>query len=161
MINLYLIRHSTAEKISVLKKDIDRRLSPDGIVLIQTAVKFWKSVIPAFDLIITSPLVRAVQTANLIAESINYTGEIITDNNLGPGSKTTDLIEILNSSGKENIACIGHQPDLSLHVSNFISSNGCVLHFPPAAICKIRFNAAANFAKGELIYLIPPDVFIK
>src|SRR5690606_30155233 len=115
--------------------------SPDGIELIQTAVKFWKSVVPAFDLIITSPLVRAVQTGNLIAESMNYNGEVITDNNLGPGSRTNDLIEIINSYGKENIACIGHQPDLSAHVSNFISSNGCVLHFPPAAICKIRFSS--------------------
>lgn len=159
MINLYLIRHSIAEKISLQRKDFERQLSPEGIELIKTAVKYWKSVIPALDFIITSPLVRAVQTGKLIAENMNYKGEIITDNNLAPGSRTNDVMEILKTYGKENIACIGHQPELSMHVSNFISSNGCVLHFPPAAICKIRFMGSPNYAKGELIYLIPPDIF--
>lgn len=159
--NLYLIRHSEAEKISPLKKDFDRELTSEGIELLRKAVQYWQKIINGFDLIVTSPLVRAVQTSEIIAESFNYSKEVIKDNNLATGAVTGDLIELINTYNVENIACIGHQPDLSNHVSNIISTNGCTLHFPPAAICKIRFNGLAKFSKGELIYLIPPDIFKK
>ncbi|MFO7524836.1 MAG: phosphohistidine phosphatase SixA [Ignavibacteriaceae bacterium] len=157
--NLYLIRHSIAEKISPQKKDFDRELTAEGKEVLMSAVTYWKRIIPKFDIILCSPLLRAVETANIIANNSDYKNEIFIDNNLAAGANTNDLIEILNSYNYENIACIGHQPDLSEHVSNFISNNGCVLHFPPAAICKIRFNGSAKFSKGELIYLIPPEIF--
>lgn len=159
--NLYLVRHSLAEKISPLKKDFDRELTAEGKDLLKFAADYWKRIVPSIDLIITSPLVRAVQTSEMISQSFDYEKEIIKDNHLATGSKTSDLIEILNSLNVENIFCIGHQPDLSMHVSNFISTNGSVLHFPPASICKIRFNGSAKFSKGELIYLIPPEIFKK
>jgi phosphohistidine phosphatase len=159
--NLYLIRHSEAERISPLKKDFDRELTPEGIKLLRKAVEYWQKIINGFDLIVTSPLVRAVQTSDIIAEGFNYSNEVIKDNNLAAGAVTGDLIELINTFNVENIACIGHQPDLSNHVSNTISTNGCTLHFPLAAICKIRFNGQAKFSKGELIYLIPPEIFKK
>lgn len=159
--NLYLIRHSIAEKISPDKKDFERELTSEGNKLLRTAVEYWKRIVPGLDLIISSPLTRASQTSEIIAELFNYSKEVIKDNHLANGAKTSDLIEILNSFNIENIACVGHQPDLSLHVSNFISSIGCVLHFPPASICKIRFNGKAKLSKGELIYLIPPEIFVK
>ncbi len=157
--NLYLIRHSEAEKISPPKKDFDRQLTGEGIELIKSAVKYWKKIIPKFDLIITSPLLRAVQTSKIVADGLNYTKEVIKDNNIAAGASTSNVIEIINSYNVEDIAIIGHQPDLSNHVSNFISGNGCVLHFPPASICKIRFSGLAGYSRGELIYLIPPDIF--
>lgn len=161
MINLYLIRHGEAEKISPLKKDFDRELTDDGKFLLQSAVEYWKKIIPTFDIILSSPLIRAVQTSEIIANGFNYNKEILKDNNLATGARTDDLIEIINHFHFENIACIGHQPDLSFHVSNLISNTGCTLHFPPASICKIKFNGAAKFSKGELIYLIPPEIFKK
>lgn len=159
--NLYLIRHSEAEKVSPQKKDFDRELTPGGIELLKSAIAYWKRIIHGFDLIVTSPLIRAVQTSEIIANGFNYSKEVIKDNNLGTGAITSDLIELINTFSVENIACIGHQPDLSNHVSNIISKSGCTLHFPPAAICKIRFNGQAKFSKGELIYLIPPEIFNK
>ncbi len=159
--NLYLIRHSIAEKISPGSKDFSREITLEGKDLLIAAAKYWKRIIPGFDLIVTSPLVRAVQTSEIIADVFGYNREILKDNNLAAGAKTSDLIEILNAYNLENIACIGHQPDLSNHVSNFISPKGSVLHFPPAAICKIRFSGQTKFSLGELIYLIPPEIFKK
>lgn len=161
MINLYLIRHSIAEKISLTRKDFDRELTVEGKDVLSDAAGYWKRIIPDFDIILTSPLIRAVQTSEIIANIFAYEKEIVKDNNLAAGARTNDLIEILNSNNYENVACIGHQPDLSEHVSNFISGSGCVLHFPPAAICKIRFSGKAKFSNGELIYLIPPEIFKK
>lgn len=159
--NLYLLRHSIAEKISPVKNDFDRELTQEGKDLLKDAAAYWKKIIQGFDLIITSPLVRAVQTSDIITEIFGYNREVIKDNNLATGARTSDLIEILNTYGLENIACIGHQPDLSFHVSNLISNTGCYLHFPPASICKIRIEGTAKFSKGELIYMIPPEIFKK
>lgn len=157
--NLYLIRHSEAERVSTQKKDFDRELTNEGIELLKSAVNYWRRIIHGLDIIVTSPLVRAVQTSEIIADKFNYIKEVIKDNNLGTGANTGDLIELINTISAENIACIGHQPDLSNHVSNLISNKGCTLHFPPAAICKIRFSGQVKFSRGELIYLIPPEIF--
>ena len=157
--NLFLIRHSEAEKISPGKRDFDRVLTEGGKELLGSATEYWKKIIVGFDLIITSPLVRAVQTSEIIADKFSHKGEILKDNNLATGARTNDLIEILNTFNYENIACIGHQPDLSSHVSNFISSNGCSLRFPPASICKIRFSGQVRFSGGEMIYFIHPEIF--
>ena len=50
--NLYLIRHSIAEKISPSKKDFERELTSGGNQLLRSAVEYWKGIVPGFDLII-------------------------------------------------------------------------------------------------------------
>ena len=157
--NIYLIRHSDAEKASLKIKDFDRELSTKGKSKIKIAVENWKNIIPAFDYIVTSPLKRAAQTAKIIASGFNYEDEIIIDKRMGTGSKTEDLIDIANYLGSENIAFIGHQPDLAIHTSNLISSSGAFLDFKPASIVKISFNNKIRTTKGYLEFLIPPQAY--
>lgn len=157
--NLYLIRHSVAEGITFGKKDYSRDLTKDGEVLIRNAAGYWKNIIPGFDKILTSPYNRAVQTAEIISSVFGNSNKPIVENTFSPGSTTSNLIDTINEAKVENIACVGHQPDLSNHISSLISNSGCQLHFPPGSIAKIRFNGIARFGKGELIYLIPPEVF--
>jgi phosphohistidine phosphatase len=157
--NLYLVRHSDAEKMQAGKKDSDRRLSKDGKDRIKRVAIRWIYFMKTLDFICTSPYLRAVETAELIAECFEYKGEIINDNILSAGSYTKDLIELVNSLGGDNILIVGHQPDLSEHVSNLISSNGALVDFRKATIAKISFNGKVNFSKGYLEFLIPSATF--
>lgn len=159
--NLYLVRHADAEKTQPGKKDEDRKLSKEGKERIQGVANQWFYFIKKLDLICTSPFIRAVETAEIIAKCFEYKGEIIRDNLLAAGSYTKDLIQLINSLQGEDILIVGHQPDLSEHVSNFISSNGALVDFKKAAIAKIAFNGKANLSKGYLEYLIPATVFLK
>ena len=157
--NIYLIRHGDAEKSSIGKKDFDRDLTASGITKLKTAVVNWKVLIDNFDYIISSPLVRARHTASLIAEVYEFKKEIILDKKLSPGSKTESLIEIANSLSGEEIAFVGHQPDLSEHLSNMISSKGAYLDFKKSAIAKISFYNKAHLGKGMLEFLIPANAY--
>jgi phosphohistidine phosphatase len=157
--NIYLIRHGDAEKSSINKKDFDRDLTASGITKIKTAASSWKVLIENFDCIISSPLIRAHHTASVIAEVYGLKKDIIVDKKLSPGSRVESIIEIANSLSAENIAFVGHQPDLSEHLSGMISSKGAYLEFKKGAIAKISFYNKAHLGKGMLEFLIPASAY--
>lgn len=158
--NLYLVRHSLAENISENKKDFDRELTEEGKYIIRKTSSSWKSYIENVDVILTSPLVRAIQTAEIISLNLQEKSNIIRDNNLGTGSRTADLIDLLNSLEHENVIVVGHQPDLSQHLNNFCGTGSFNLAFPPAALAKIEFNNSIKYGKGKLICFIPPIIHL-
>ena len=159
--NLYLVRHADAEKTQPGKKDEDRRLSKEGKERIRGAAERWFYFIKKIDSICTSPFIRAVETAEIIAKCLEYKGEIIKDKVLAAGSFTKDLIVLVNSLNGDEILLVGHQPDLSEHVSNLISSKGALVEFKKAAIAKISFNGKVDLSKGYLEYLIPSTLFLQ
>jgi phosphohistidine phosphatase len=157
--NIYLIRHGDAERISLDKKDYDRELTPTGKIKLKSAVFNWNNTIKEFDFIITSPLVRAIQTANIIAEQYNASDKIVIDKKLSPGCDTGDIMEIANSLSGEEIAFVGHQPDFSEVLSDLISHKGAFIDFKKGAIAKISFDHKVKPADGTLEFLIPVSVF--
>lgn len=159
--NLYLVRHAEAEKLQPGRKDSDRKLTRDGKDRIKNAADQWLHFIKKPDFICTSPYVRAVETAEIIAKSFDFKKEIIIDKSLAAGCLTKDLIELVNSLDGEDIMVVGHQPDLSEHVSNLISARGAFIEFKKASIAKISFNGRINLSKGYLEYLIPAGAFLK
>jgi phosphohistidine phosphatase len=158
--NLYLIRHSIAESITIDKKDFDRELTEEGKFVIKKTSEAWKNYVGNIDVVLTSPLKRAIQTAEIISSNLQDIPNVIKDNNLGTGSRTADLIDILNSFEYKNVVVVGHQPDLSYHLNNFCGTGSFNLAFPPAALAKVEFDNTIKYGKGRLIYFIPPIIHI-
>lgn len=158
--NLYLIRHSIAENITIDKKDFDRELTEEGKFVIKKTSEAWKNYVGDIDVVLTSPLKRAIQTAEIISSNLQDIPNVIKDNNLGTGSRTADLIDILNSFEYKNVVVVGHQPDLSYHLNNFCGTGSFNLAFPPAALAKVEFDNTIKYGKGRLIYFIPPIIHI-
>jgi len=158
--NLYLIRHSIAENITMDKKDFDRELTEEGKFVIKKTSEAWKNYIGNVDVVLTSPLKRAMQTAEIISTNLQDKQNLIKDNNLGTGSRTADLIDILNSLDYKNVLVVGHQPDLSQHINNFCGTGSFNLAFPPASLAKIEFDNTIKYGRGRLIYFIPPIIHI-
>lgn len=157
--NLYLIRHSTAEKANPPKKDFERELTVEGKELISKAANGWKKIIPTFDLVLYSPYLRAEQTAKIIGEVFNIPDKLSKENNLAAGCSTGMLIDTLSLYDFENIAVVGHQPDLSHHIANLCSKNSMNISFPAGAISKINFPGAVKFSSGKLEFLIPAEAY--
>ncbi len=157
--NLYLIRHSISEKLNPNKKDFERELTSEGIELIRKASEGWKKVIPSLELILYSPYVRAEQTAKIIAEVFGIKDKLMKENNIAAGCSTGNLIDVLTVYDEQNIAVVGHQPDLSNHISNLCTNNHLKISFPPAAIARISFEGLLKFGYGRLEFLIPPEVY--
>lgn len=160
-LNIYLIRHSDAESVAKGLKDADRQLTEDGVKRIKEASLKWKVFLPEINFIVSSPYVRALQTAKIIAEVYNCSDKVLVDKKIGCGSKTSDLVEIANSLEAEHIAFVGHQPDMSEHISSFISTNYAFAEFKKGTIARISFHNKAREGKGILEYLIPPGCLIK
>jgi phosphohistidine phosphatase len=158
--NLYLIRHSIAENITIDKKDFDRELTEEGKFVIKKTSEAWKNYIGNVDVVLTSPLRRAIQTAEIISTNLQDKQNLIKDNNLGTGSRTADLIDLLNSMEYKNVVVVGHQPDLSHHINNFCGTGSFNLAFPPASLAKIEFENSIKYGRGRLIYFIPPIIHI-
>ena len=76
-------------------------------------------------LILTSPLVRAVQTADILAEALSYIGPVVVTDELSPGFDPTALRRVLDTFPQvDELVIVGHEPDLSGVVSSLISLEG-------------------------------------
>lgn len=157
--NLYLIRHGIAEDKKPGQRDYDRELTEEGRKKMAAASKAWKEIIPSFDTLISSPLIRALQTAEIVRKAYGIKEDVIQDNRLMPGSRTEDIIAILNEMQGENLAIFGHEPDFSMHVSRLISNSGAEIDFKKGAIAKITFPGRARLSAGTLEFLIPVKAF--
>jgi phosphohistidine phosphatase len=157
--NIYLIRHSDAEKSSETVKDNDRKLTKEGELKARASAAGWKNLIKGFDYIVSSPLTRAVETAKITSEIFGHGKEIVIDKKIACGSRTEELIELANSLGGEDVAFVGHEPDCSEHISRLTSISGSFVEFKKCAIAKICFQNKARIGKGILEFLIPPKAF--
>ncbi|HSP88138.1 MAG TPA: histidine phosphatase family protein, partial [Ignavibacteriaceae bacterium] len=126
---------------------------------IRKAAEGWKKIIKHFDVIASSPLTRALQTAEIIAEVFQYKEKIITDKKITSGSHLDDIIDLIKSVDGDNIAIVGHEPDMSRHLSAFVSSSGMYADFKKGYIAKIKFEGKIRASSGTLEFLIPQDLF--
>ncbi len=141
------------------KKDFDRELTPSGRIKFKNAAEHLKNIIPSFDFIVSSPFVRAFQTAQILGEVFGYTKEIITEKKLSPGGSTESVVEIANALDGGEIAFVGHQPDFGEHVSNLLSGEEIMVDFKKGTVAKISFNNKVRLTKGILEFLIPAGIF--
>lgn len=154
--NIYLVRHGQSEKASANKPDEKRELTSDGIIELQNSAKLWKQYINKIDIILTSPLLRAIQTAEIVKSIFNLDAEIFKETALINGGLTKDLLNVVSAYGKEETVLVGHQPDIASHISRMIYHSEINLRIPPATIAKISFKSNLIIGEGKLEFLIPP-----
>lgn len=157
--NIYLIRHGDAEKSSAKIKDSERQLTLEGNQKIKSAAEEWKLLVPQFTHILSSPYLRALQTAEIIRKAYNFPDSIITDKRLSPGNHTEELIDLTNQYLGHEMAFVGHEPDFSGHVSRLISSASAKIDFKKGMIAKISFSGKPKLNKGTLEFLIPTKAY--
>ena len=154
--NIYLIRHGKSEKPSEKKPGEKRELTSDGRIEVQKSANFWKQYINKIDIILSSPLTRAFQTAEIVKSVFNCNSEILKETTLLNGGQTEDLLNVVNAYGKEDTVLVGHQPDIAEHISRMIAYTETNLKIPPASITKISFKSNLLIGEGILEFLIPP-----
>jgi phosphohistidine phosphatase len=114
-VKLYLVRHAEAIERSGATPDASRCLTTKGrLAFRKTARRVRKAGIsPA--VIFTSPLLRAVQTAEILAERLGHEGPVVVTRELSPGFDLQALRSLLMGAGSpEEAAFVGHEPDLGL-----------------------------------------------
>ncbi|MGD0845533.1 MAG: histidine phosphatase family protein, partial [Geobacteraceae bacterium] len=137
---LIVVRHAAAvERSSDISEEI-RYLTPEGRVFFRkTARTMLKNGVEP-GLILTSPLLRAVQTADILAEALSYSGPFMVRDELRPGFDRQGLNKLLDDyRSVDEMVLVGHEPDLSNMVSFLISRPGG-FNFRKGAAIKLKID---------------------
>ncbi len=125
---LYVIRHGEAIDRSAAVREEDRWLTPAGRYEFRANARRLakKGIVP--DCIVTSPLVRAVQTADILADVLGFGGEIRVSRELAPGFGVEGLFRLVDANGTpRSLAVVGHEPDLGEVVARLLGIEGALL----------------------------------
>jgi phosphohistidine phosphatase len=158
---LLIIRHAKAEERSgrlfMRKKDADRRLTDEGRKDMRKHAKGLREIAPTIDVLATSPLVRARETAEIVAEVFGVS-KIVELALLAPESDKQALLAWLKEQAADaTIAIVGHEPHLSSFASLLIGEQErTVLTLKKGACCLIEFEDSPAAAAGVLLWLLQP-----
>jgi len=124
---IYFLRHASAgERMSNPKKDEKRPLDKTGIEQCGYVGRALTALDVQVDVIFSSPLKRATQTASLVGNEMGYEGKLQLTEALRPEASFADFRKLLDKYAKyESIMVVGHNPNLSEFLGRAISENGC------------------------------------
>jgi phosphohistidine phosphatase len=160
-LELYLIRHGlAAERGGEWPDDSKRPLTSDGIAKLRKEVKALEDLDVAFDQIISSPLVRTRQTADVFAQMKNKPA-VVTADALAPAGTPSGVIqEIAKHIRKGRIALVGHEPNLGELAAQLIGARE-PLEFKKGGICRIDFDVLPPKGLGTLKWFVTPKMLKK
>lgn len=125
--NIYIIRHAIAvdEGTSDYESDSERPLTDKGRKKMRQIAKGLRSLGVEFDLILSSPYVRARETAEILADVFKMKKKIDFSDNLIPmGNPELLITEVNEKYSAESMAVVGHEPHLSALVGLLAGENG-------------------------------------
>jgi phosphohistidine phosphatase len=154
---IYIIRHGVAaERGEEYPDDSKRPLIAKGIARLKREAKALDDLGVEFDQIITSPLVRAKQTADVFAETMKSKPPVATSDALTPaGTPAAVIQELARYSKKGRIALVGHEPNLGELAARLIGARTAI-EFKKGAICRIDFEVLPPKGHGQLRWFVTP-----
>ena len=160
--DLFVLRHGEAGKSSSLPGDSKRSLTDEGKQEIVDLSHGLKSLDIRPDYILTSPLLRAKETAEIVAKSLRYKGKIEEISSLKPESSRLEFYSMLSKLKQDSVVLIvGHEPYLSEMIGEGISQSGCKINLKKAGLAKIKVLSTLPKLKGELRWLLTPKILKK
>ncbi|RPI18116.1 MAG: phosphohistidine phosphatase SixA [Ignavibacteriae bacterium] len=158
--DVYLIRHGEAVELNKeIVEDGFRYLTREGREKAVEVAKRLKYLDTGFDCIVSSPLVRAVQTAEIFAAVLNHTTKVKTAVELIGGNTITRFKHLLQrNSHHKNIACFGHSPDVNHFATGLLKDHNVKelnLNFKTCSVCKIDYDLQSGI--GKFVYFLKSD----
>ena len=156
---LYLIRHAIAAERGEDWPDDDKRpLTERGVARFKESVAGLKELDVVVDEIFTSPLVRAKQTAELLAAGLSGKPSVKILDALAPGhTPTSVLAQLARAAKRRRIVLVGHEPDLGELAAHLIGA-GRALPFKKGGACRIDVESLTSRRAGALTWFVPPKV---
>jgi phosphohistidine phosphatase len=156
---LYLVRHAIAAERGEDWPDDDKRpLTERGIARFKESVKGLEVLDVELDEIFTSPLVRAKQTAELLADGVRGKPAVKVLEALSPGfAPATMLAQLSKAAKRRRIALVGHEPGLGELAAHLIGA-GRALPFKKGGVCRIDVESLTSRRAGALAWFVTPKV---
>ncbi len=159
-LQLVLVRHAIAEERGADWPDDDERpLSRDGARKWKRAARGLASVLPPIDLLLTSPLVRAVQTAETLARAASPSPKLHLFEGLRPGTRPSATIAALRTTAPRGgtVVLVGHEPSLSELAAALLHLEG-PLEFRKGAAMAMAMQGLGTRGPARLEWFLTPRV---
>jgi phosphohistidine phosphatase len=162
VIQLYLVRHAlAAERGEQYSDDAIRPLTEKGIARFRAAVKGLIALDVEIQLVLTSPLVRARQTANLLTELLPSRPPVVETPALAPGASFRAFVDAVSGHARNNrLALVGHEPGLG-EVAGRLIGTRTPLPFRKGGVCRIDVDALPPAGPGHLVWFATPRMLRK
>jgi phosphohistidine phosphatase len=158
-ISLYLVRHAiAAERGPKWPDDAKRPLTHKGMARMRLGVRGLRALGAEIDLVLSSPLVRAVQTADILVEGLGSAPRLELSSALAPGEPPSAVVAALSRhTTAQRIALVGHEPDLGKLAAWLIGAREPI-GFKKGGMCRIDVPALPPGRSGQLIWLAVPKM---
>jgi phosphohistidine phosphatase len=155
---LYFLRHASAgQRLISPKKDEKRGLDKDGIEQCGYIGRALASLGVQVEVIVSSPLKRATQTAALVGNEMGHEGKLTIENGLRPQANFADFQKMLGKYARQDsVLLVGHNPNLGEFLGRVISDSGCeaVVDLKKGAVAKVEMRRNT----GSLSWCITPRI---
>ena len=160
-VKLLFIRHGLAENQEAFAKtkkpDTLRPLTARGRKKMRKNALGLSYVVPSIDVLMTSPLVRALETAKIVRKFYPKARGVQLEE-LAPHAAREDLLKKLGQfKNNKVIALVGHEPHLSKIIDFFLTGgHKGFLDFKKGGACLLEFRNKLDKGGGHLVFLIQP-----
>jgi phosphohistidine phosphatase len=157
---LYFLRHGRADRSAWTgSNDFDRPLTDEGSERMAAQAAAMAALNLPLDVILTSPLARAMQTARIAAQELGMEAVLAVNDRLSPGFYIQDLKAILaEHSGSRGMMLVGHEPDFSEMISILIG--GGEVQVKKGSLIRVDLDDLEGLS-GHLVYSLPPKVLLR
>ena len=154
---LYFLRHGIAfEQTEWHGSDFDRPLTEKGKAKMQREAETIARLELGLDAVVTSPLIRARQTARIVAERLAAVDRLVLDERLGPEFDTGRLADIVQAHHDAGaLMIVGHEPNMSQTLGQVVGRARIVLKKGGLACVDLT---DASLPSGDLLWLVPPKI---
>ncbi len=159
--NLYILRHGIAIERGArgFENDADRPLTLKGEERVRNIASALQSLELSFDVILTSPFLRARQTAEIVADNFKVRANLLNTDHLVPdGNPEKLLLELRRMKPTPgNALLVGHEPYLSALVSTLVSGeNSLSVLLKKGGLCKLSAESLKYGRCATLEWLLTP-----
>src|SRR5262249_55485926 len=138
--------------------DEDRPLTDEGRDQAKQLAKALVARGVQFNAVISSPLIRARQTAEEMLQNMpGPLAELEFCRHLAPGGTARKLLRFVIGTSSESVALIGHEPDLSSFAGRMIGCRKAQIDLAKAGVVLVRFDGAPEKSQGVLAWLLTPE----
>jgi phosphohistidine phosphatase len=153
---LYFVRHAIAEDPTPDMLDTERQLTPKGIKRFTRSADTVKALGIEAARLYSSPLVRARQTAEILAKALDV--EMVIRNEVGPGFGLAAIQTLTADLAPDSAAIfVGHEPDMSSAISTLIGGGNIVMK--QGSFARVDLVSTTPL-RGQLIWLLAPRVLV-
>jgi phosphohistidine phosphatase len=154
--DVYFLRHGDYDRQgAAMSGSGDQPLNAAGAAAMEAEAVAIARLIPGLDMVITSPLARARQTAQIVGARLAARVSPVVDQRLAPGFSKRELAHVLaDHAERKALMLVGHEPDFSRTIAACIGGGRVELRKGALACVRVEDTAAVT---GTLLCLLSPE----